>query len=283
LQEAAKFALHGTAIQCEFCLAEDLWPVEADEGQLSQVIHNLALNSAQAMPSGGKISIGAENVIDGNKKFVKITVSDSGCGIPEQDLQRIFDPYFTTKQQGNGLGLATCFSITRKHGGEIKAKSEVGVGSSFEIYIPAAEKKSRIAQHAPETTHGSARVLVMDDEEQIRKVTTAILEKLGYSVESAENGAQAIELFRSRKEEGISFDIVILDLTIPGGMGGKEVLAILKQIDANVKSIVSSGYSNDPVMANYQNYGFCAVLVKPYRLQEISGVLQELSKVLVTH
>ena len=284
LQEAAKFALHGTAIQCEFCLAEDLWPVEADEGQLSQVIHNLALNSAQAMPSGGKIFIGAENVIGGNKKFVKITVSDSGCGIPEQDLQRIFDPYFTTKQQGNGLGLATCFSITRKHGGEIKVKSEVGVGSRFEISIPAAEKKSCIAQHAPmETTHGSGRVLVMDDEEQIRKVTIAILEKLGYSVESAENGAQAIELFRSRKEEGISFDIVILDLTIPGGMGGKEVLTILKQIDANVKSIVSSGYSNDPVMANYQNYGFGAVLVKPYRLQEISGVLQELSNVLVTH
>ena len=279
LKEACGFALHGSNVRGEFALAEDLWPVEADEGQLSQVIQNLVLNAVQAMPEGGTVTISAENATTPQEgmRFVKISVADTGAGISEHHLQRIFDPYFTTKQQGSGLGLATCFSIIRKHGGKIRATSVLGKGSTFHISLPASEQESvskPLSRKAP--SHGSGRVLIMDDEEDIRELTQAILEELGYTVESVENGTGAVDLYRKRKEEGTPFSAVILDLTIPGGVGGKETIEQLLRIDPDIKAIVSSGYSTDPIMANYRDYGFRAVLVKPYRPQDISRVLQEL-------
>jgi len=279
LREAARFALRGSNVRGEFTLADDLWPVEADEGQLFQVIQNLVLNAVQAMPEGGTVTISAENAgsPQRGKRFVKISVADTGAGISENHLQRIFDPYFTTKQQGSGLGLATCYSIIRKHGGKIRASSTLGKGSTFHISLPAAERESLSEPcSGTEASRGGRRVLVMDDEEDIRKVTQAILEEVGYTVESVENGSDAVDLYLQRKEEGAPFSAVILDLTIPGGVGGKEVIEKLIRIDPEIKAIVSSGYSTDPIMANYRDYGFCAVLIKPYRTQDMIRILQEM-------
>ena len=208
MKEAAGFALHGSNVRGEFALADDLWPVEADEGQLSQVIQNLVLNAVQAMPEGGTVTISAENAISPQegKRFVKISVADTGAGISENHLQRIFDPYFTTKQQGSGLGLATCHSIIRKHGGKIRATSTLGKGSTFHISLPASEQDGVPATSSRKAvSHGSGRVLVMDDEEDIREITQDILEELGYTVESVENGTEAVDLYRKRKEGGDAF------------------------------------------------------------------------------
>jgi PAS domain S-box-containing protein len=279
LKEAAGFAIHGSTVRCEFALADGLWPVEVDEGQLSQVIHNLVINAVQAMPDGGTITIGAENLssVPEGQRCVRIFVADNGTGIPEEHLQRIFDPYFTTKQQGSGLGLATCYSIIKKHGGIITVESTLGKGSTFNLTLPVS-KLGREAQPEFQTdvAYGIGRVLVMDDEEPVRKALQAMLDELGYTAECAENGAEAVDLYRKRKEEGKPFAAVILDLTIPGGVGGKEAITTLLKIDPDVKAIVSSGYSTDPVMANYLEYGFSAVLTKPYLLQDMSRVFQEL-------
>ncbi|MBC8019476.1 MAG: PAS domain S-box protein [Verrucomicrobia bacterium] len=279
LREAASFALLGSNARCKFALADDLWPVEADEGQLIQVFHNLVLNAVQAMPEGGTVTISADNAgsMQEGKRFVNISVADSGAGISEQHLQRIFDPYFTTKQQGSGLGLATCYSIIKKHGGKISAASILGKGSTFNISLPgsvqecASETYSRTAVY-----RGSSRVLIMDDEEIILEMAQAILGDLGYTVECVENGSEAVDLYLKRKEQGTPFSVVILDLTIPGGAGGKEIIANLLKLDPDIKAIVSSGYSSDPVMANYRQYGFSAVLSKPYGAQEMSDAIQAL-------
>ena len=281
LKEAAGFAMHGANVRCEFALADDLWPVEADEGQLSQVVHNLVLNAVQAMPDGGTVTISAGNVmrLKGGNRYVKISVADSGVGIAEQHLQKIFDPYFTTKQQGSGLGLATCYSIIKKHGGKITAKSILGEGSTFYISLPAATQENKPEPSAEVlVSQGSGRILVMDDEDEIREITKALLEELGYEVECANDGDATVEIYQQRKEQGMFFSAVIMDLTIPGGVGGKDALDKLLKIDPNVKAIVTSGYSNDPVMANYREYGFSAILTKPYRPQELNAVLQELLK-----
>jgi CheY-like chemotaxis protein len=279
LKEAAGFAIHGSAVKCEFAFADDLWLVEVDEGQLSQVIHNLTINAVQAMPDGGTITLGAENFssIPEGQRCVRISVTDTGTGIPEQHIQRIFDPYFTTKQQGSGLGLATCYSIIKKHGGTVSVESTPGKGSKFYLTLPASELSRTVEpQFQTDLAFGVGRVLVMDDEEPVRETLQAMLEALGYVAECTENGTEAVELYRQRKEEGKPFAVVILDLTIPGGVGGKETLASLLKINPDVKSIVSSGYSTDPIMANYREYGFSAVLTKPFGLQDMSKLLQEL-------
>jgi len=279
LREAARFALRGSNVRGKFALSDDIWPVEADEGQLVQVIQNLVLNAVQAMPEGGTVTISAENSgsPQGGESFVKISIADTGAGISEHHLQRIFDPYFTTKQQGSGLGLATCYSIIRKHGGKIRASSTLGKGSTFHISLPAAERESLSEPCSrTEASQGGGRVLVMDDDEDIREVTQAILEEAGYSVESVENVSEAVDLYRQRKEEGTPFSAVILDLTIPGGVGGKEVIKKLRSFDPDIKAIVSSGYSTDPILANYRDYGFSAVLIKPYRTQDMIRVFQEM-------
>jgi len=279
LKEAAAFALLGSNVGCVFDIAGDLWAVEADEGQLVQVIHNLMINAVQAMPEGGAVTLSAHNEgsLQQGEGCVQISVADTGAGIPEQHLERIFDPYFTTKQQGSGLGLASCYSIIKKHGGNIRAESVLGQGSTFHIVLPASRQvQSSRPAPGPALSQGSSRVLVMDDEEIVRALAKAILEQLGYLAECAADGAQAVELYRKAREQGVPFAAVILDLTVPGGVGGREAINMLLEIDPQVKAIVCSGYSTDPIMANHRQYGFSAVLAKPYRPHDLSRVLQEL-------
>jgi PAS domain S-box-containing protein len=281
LKEAAAFAINGSSVKCQFILGNDLWKMEADEGQISQVVHNLVLNAVQAMANGGTLIVTAKNANSQpeGKNIVLISVADTGTGIHQDYIQRIFEPYFTTKQQGSGLGLATCYSIIKKHGGDINVESTLGLGTTFHISLPAM---AQIGETVPavclETAHGNGHILVMDDEEVIREIITESLEELGYQVECTEDGSAAIELYRRRQDEGTPFAGVIMDLTIPGGMGGKEAITSLIEINPKVKAVVSSGYASDPVMANFRDYGFSAVLCKPYHVKELSTVIQELLK-----
>ncbi len=279
LRDAVNLSLVGSSVKCEFVLDKDLFPVHADEGQLHQVFHNLVLNAVQSIAENGKIVISAQNVISSlqEKNFVQISITDSGPGLPKEILPKIFDPYFSTKLKGSGLGLSICFSIIKRHQGSISVESSLDQGTTFHITLPATEPIA-FPEPAPEDDlhYGEGRILLMDDEEAVRTIMQASLEELGYLVEVTADGSAAIELYRQRKMEGIQFDAVILDLTVPGGMGGREAIAKLQQIDPQVKAIVSSGYSRDPVMADYQHYGFSALLRKPYRLEELGKVLADM-------
>lgn len=280
LKEAADFALHGTSLRCSFNFDRGLWPVEADEGQLSQVIHNLVINAVQAMPEGGILTIGSENVRTGAdvRAMVRIYVQDTGCGIPEENLTRIFDPFFTTKRRGSGLGLATSYSIIKKHGGEITVASRPGKGSTFSILLPAGSGELVEKQPDASVLHrGEGRVLVMDDEVPLLETVQAMLEELGYQVECATSGNETIELYRKAMQEGNPFAAVILDLTIPGEMGGRETIALLREVDPHVTAVVSSGYSNNPVLSHFRDYGFSGMIHKPYELEELSQVMQNLA------
>jgi len=284
LKGVTSFALRGSSIRCEFSIPESLWPVEVDEGQMSQVINNLIINAIQAMPKGGIIKVCAENVTIGAEgslplkggKYVKITIKDQGTGIPKEHIPKVFDPFFTTKQEGNGLGLAVAYFVVKNHDGYITLESELGVGTTFYIYLPASHKelpKEETIKEEP--LMGKGRVLVMDDEEMVREVLDSMLEHIGYEVEFAKDGIEAIEQYKRAKELGRPFDAVIMDLTIPGSMGGKEAIQKLLKIDPKVKAIVSSGYSHDPVMANFKKYGFKGVIAKPYKITTLSEVLHK--------
>jgi PAS domain S-box-containing protein len=283
IKDAAGFALRGSNVKCDFSIPHDLWPAEADEGQISQVINNLVINADQAMPQGGVVRVRCQNEVVGpesglplkNGKYVTILIEDKGVGIPKEQLPRIFDPYFTTKQKGSGLGLTAAYSIIKRHDGYIEVDSEPGVGTVFRLYLPAivAEAAGKV-KGEEEVFFGKGRVLVMDDEEIVRSVAGEMLKSLGYDVEFAERGETAIDRFLNARESGRPFDALIIDLTIPGGMGGKDTIGKLSSIDPEVKAIVSSGYSNDPVMADYRSYGFSAVLTKPYKIRELSETLR---------
>jgi PAS domain S-box-containing protein len=284
ITESAKFTLRGSNVSCEFFIPPDLWFVNVDEGQMSQVINNLIINADQAMPEGGKIKVSAENITVGEEqtlpikkgKYVKITIKDRGIGISKEHLERIFDPYFTTKQKGSGFGLAITYSIIKRHQGHITVESEVGVGTTFSIYLPASFEEIPIKEKVEKKiVSGSGKILVMDDEEVVRDVAGEMLKQIGYEVEFARDGAEAIELYNKSKESGNTFDAVILDLTVPGGMGGVETIKKLLEIDPAVKAIVSSGYSNDPVMANFSEYGFAEVVPKPYEIQKVGEVVRK--------
>jgi PAS domain S-box-containing protein len=285
LKDTATFTLSGSSVECKFIIQEDLWPVEADEGQISQVIHNLIINADQAMPEGGMIEVSAENITIGIEaalplqqgNFVKMSIKDQGIGMPEDHLSKIFDPYFSTKQKGSGLGLTVAYSIIKNHQGYITADSELGVGTTFSIYLPAS-KKQLLPEEIQEVKPiiGKGKILVMDDEEIIREALGEILTTLEYQVGFAKNGEEAIALYKQAKEINEPFDAVIMDLTIRGGMGGKEAIKKLLEIDSNVKAIVSSGYSTDPVMADHQKYGFNGVVAKPYDIQELGKTLHKI-------
>jgi len=283
LRDSATLVLSGSNVKCDFAIANDLWPVEVDEGQIAQVIHNLIINAKQAMPDGGTIQVSAENFALSaennpfvkNGKYVKITVKDTGVGIPEEHLPKIFDPYFTTKEEGSGLGLATAYSIIKNHAGYIMAESAAGVGTTFYIHLPASKKEiDRVEAVEEKLVSGKEKILVMDDDDIIRDVAGKMLTKLGYEVDFARDGSEAIELYKKSKNSGRSFDVVIIDLTIPGGMGGRETMQKLFEIDPHVKAIVSSGYSDDAVMSNYTNYNFKGVIAKPYRIEELSRTVR---------
>lgn len=285
--DSAMLVLSGSKVKCEYHFPDDLWPVDADRQQIKQVIHNILLNAVQAMPEGGVVTIKAENIridLDGplplpGGNYTRISVTDQGIGIPGQHLAKIFDPYFSTKQGGTGLGLAISHSIITRHGGHLVAESEPGAGSTFTLFLPASAKETR-SKACPRTEpiKGRGRVLVMDDEEHVRKVTTTMLAYLGYEPRTARDGDEALELYKNAKESGHPFDVVILDLTIPGGKGGKKTIKELLAFDPAVKAIVSSGYSNDPVMADYRAHGFSGIAVKPYKVGELSVALQDVMK-----
>jgi len=279
LEQTINHAIRDTTVTCTFALADDLLPVDIDEEQFSQVIGNLVKNALQAMPAGGTISVASRNAAlpPGGEQYVEISIADSGTGIPEQLQQRIFDPYFTTRDQGSGLGLAACYSIIKKHDGSIAVKSVPGKGTTVHISLPAVHVSEKPVPTAPHALYnGAGRILLMDDEEMVRNIVTSMLEELGYLVECTKSGSEAIELYRQRLAEGIPFAAVIMDLVIPGGIGGKVAISSLLRIDPQVKVVVSSGYSEDAVLADYRGYGFSAVLSKPFRLQDLSRVLHEL-------
>jgi PAS domain S-box-containing protein len=287
IKEITCKALQNTDINCEFDLQEDLWNVEADEGQMTQVIKNLAINAKTAMPEGGAIHLRAENlVVDESDKlpidkgtYIKITISDEGVGISEENLSKIFDPYFSTNFGSSGVGLAVTHATIMRHDGYIDVKSELGKGTTFYIYLPASPASSH-PESESETKNiindTKGKVLLMDDEEIILKSSGKLLKKLGYDVKCARHGQEAIELYKHARDAGKPFDAVVLDLTIPDGMGGKECVQKLKAIDPDVKAIVSSGYSNESIMARYEKYGFCAVISKPYKIKKLAELLNSL-------
>jgi signal transduction histidine kinase/ActR/RegA family two-component response regulator len=264
-------------------IAEDLWSADIDAAQVSHALQNVLLNARQAMPEGGLIELRAENVHlkDGSPplipgKYVRISVRDHGCGIPADILPRVFDPYFTTKTTGTGLGLAAAHAIIAKHQGHITVQSEPGVTTTFSIYLPASDQKvsfERVTR--PDLPTGAGRILVMDDEDAIRMLAVRMLEKVGYEVTGARDGAEAIALFEAARASGKNFDAILLDLTVPGGMGGKDAAARLQEIDPSVPLIVSSGYSDDPVMSQFGKYGFAAILRKPWTVAQLSQVVKQ--------
>ena len=282
IKETANFAVSGSRSRCELSIPNDLWPVEADEGQISQVIHNIIINADQAMPDGGTITVQCENIASGaadlpllkESRYIRISIKDQGAGIAPDVREKIFDPYFTTKEGKSGLGLATSYSIINKHGGLISVDSEPADGAVLHIYLPAIEAmRAEKSGEERKTLKGNERVLIMDDEEAVREVAEGILNSIGCEIELAQDGTEALELYLKAREAGRPFDVVILDLTVSGGMGGIETIKKLLAIDNDVKAIVSTGYSNDPVMAEYRRYGFRGALNKPYKLQEINEVL----------
>lgn len=286
IHEFVRPALSGSQVRCEFSLAEDLWPTEVDEGQVGQVIRNMVLNAKEAMPQGGVVSVRAENVVVGSQgkpsvppgEYVRVSIVDRGGGISKEVLPKIFDPYFSTKQRGDhkgmGLGLTICHAIIQKHNGAITVESEVGVGTTFHIFLPASRKLS-VEEEAsvPKALPRHGRILVMDDEEAIREVVEAILQQMGHEVELAKDGEMAIEVYERAKGVSHPFDVVILDLTVRGGMGGQEAIRTLLRIDPTVKAIVMSGYADDPVVLEHERHGFKGALKKPFS----AGELQEIT------
>jgi len=286
LREVIRFALHGTGYACELTIADDLPHVDGDRGQLMQAIGNVVINAKQAMPAGGTIYVACDVVThdagsaDAHAlppgEYVRVTVRDEGEGIAPEHISRIFDPFFTTRPEAAGLGLSAAYSIVRRHDGLITARSNPGEGATFEILLPAAKD-------GPDTTPAepvgklSGRILVMDDDASVLAVVRRMLERIGYEVRTAPDGETAIALYREAMEAREPFDAIIMDLTVPRGMGGREALQRILEIDPDVRAIVSSGYSTDPVMAEYRAHGFRGVIAKPYDLAELRRVVAEVT------
>ena len=281
LHESAGMALRGSAVRCTFNLPSDLWTVEADEVQLVQVFSNVFINAKEAMPHGGGITVTAENVVEADRRsecalpvvpgnYLQVSIVDEGIGIPREHIGRIFDPYFSTKQRGSGLGLATTYSIVKNHGGFLVIESNLGRGTTVRVSLPASSSHARYQPVEPVAHRSGARrrVLVMDDEASIRTLTSNMLQFLGYDAEVVDSGSAAIERFAHRK-----FDVVMLDLIVPGEMGGKEAMRWLADINPSVKAILVSGHTRDPVLADFRDHGFQAVIAKPFTLQELSATL----------
>ena len=285
LKDSTAFVLSGSKSSSVFSFSEPLKPVSIDSNQISQVVRNLIINASQAMPNGGIITISGHNC-KGHKsdpfkgkhpEFIKITFKDQGVGIPLELLEQIFDPYFTTKPEGSGLGLAITHSIIVKHGGHLQVASQPEQGAEFTIYLPAVEDDLPLSQPAAtaKVTATSARIMIMDDEEMIRNLVVKILSRKGYQTIAAVDGAEAIKFYEESLKSSKPIDLVIMDLTIPGGMGGKEAVTELLKIDPQARVIISSGYANDPIMANYKEYGFMAAVNKPFQIKDLLAAINE--------
>lgn len=284
IRDSCAFSLSGSNVGYTISIPDDVRPVEADAGQISQAMNNLIINADQAMPYGGTIDVKCANIVFADEysvplppgDYVRISIRDQGGGIPREFLSKIFDPYFTTKQKGSGLGLASCYSIVKKHGGHMEVRSDPGIGTTFYVYLPACGKDVPAAEICRESPlQGRGRILLMDDEEIVRFVTVNMLRQLGYEVESAVNGEEAIDIYLKGMEEGRPFDAVITDLTVRGGMGGSETAGKLLQTDPDAKVIVFSGYSDDPITSNFRDYGFKGFLCKPCQIEELGEVLHQ--------
>jgi PAS domain S-box-containing protein len=284
VRDAAEFALHGTAVRCEFDLASDLRPADVDKGQIGQVVHNLVINAVQAMPAGGVIRLRLHNEKLGPiampplpaGDYLRLEITDTGKGIPAEHLTHVFEPFFTTKEHGSGLGLATVYSVIRKHSGHVVVESVVGTGTTFRIWLPAAQEEPppvRATNNPLEPLQG--RVLFMDDEEAIRTMTQALLARLGLETVVTADGGEAVRQYALARMAGQPFDLVIMDLTVPGAMGGADAMREILKIDPDAKGIVSSGYSSDPVMANFKAHGFRGMVPKPYRISDFSRTIRE--------
>lgn len=284
LRNSASFILSGSAIKCEFSLPDDPLPVDGDENQISQAVNNIIINAKESMPQGGSILITAEVIeLDTEKpfhfrtgKYIKLSLKDQGIGIPKEFLPRVFEPFFTTKKDHEGLGLTTTYSVIKKHNGYISIQSQPGAGTTIIIYLPIA--RADISQEetgAMAYPTGRGRVLVMEDEGLVQTVIARMLDQCGFDADFAKNGEETLEFYARAIESGKYYDAVIMDLIIPGGMGGRETIGKLLELDPEVKAVVSSGYSSDPIMANYREYGFKYVLPKPYKMEELCTILSK--------
>jgi CheY-like chemotaxis protein len=291
VRETAEFVLHGSNARCNYDLPDKLWSASVDRDQIAQVIQNLVLNAVQAMPGGGIISIALRNeeIAPGANaalapgRYLRLAITDSGHGIPPETLPRIFDPYFSTKKTGSGLGLATVYSIVKKHQGHIQVESTPGRGATFILWLPAADPDAPDpAPSAAPAVAGSllpgktARVLLMDDEEPIRRLGASLLQRMDLDATVVSDGAEAVREFCVARDAGRPFALLILDLTIPGGMGGREAIECIRALDAAVPAIVSSGYSNDPVLADFRRHGFQAMVPKPYDVNQLGQTIRQL-------
>jgi CheY-like chemotaxis protein len=282
IEETAKFALSGSSVSCDFNVARDLWLCNFDRNQIGQVFDNLIINAMQAMPGGGAINITAQNVSLGERehgvlragRYVKLSVTDSGIGIPPEYLPRIFDPFYTTKAKGHGLGLATSYSIVNRHGGCIEVESQPGKGSVFHVFLPALSASETPAEEESAVSHaGSGTFVVMDDEAMMRETISDMLSSLGYSVTCVANGQEAIDFFSVAIKAGRKVAAMIFDLTVPGGLGGREAIGKIRTLDPKIPVFVASGYAEDPVMANPEKFGFTASICKPFRKAELVKML----------
>ena len=316
IREAAQFALSGSNISCRFDLAENLWPCNIDKNQIGQVIDNIVINAQQAMPNGGSVEISAKNITLGKQEhpllrplnppssevpkglltngvppagepegrrrdigdYVKISVKDSGIGIPKDVMPRIFDPFYTTKTKGHGLGLATCYSIINRHGGRIDVESAPGMGSAFHVYLPATTNAVAADDAAIVKHTGSGAIIVMDDEEMIRTTVGDMLESLGYSVACKNDGKEAVDFYCAETGAGRRIDAMIFDLTVPGGMGGIEAVAELRKLNKDIPVFVASGYAEKSVMKDPVRFGFTASICKPFTMAELSEMLNRYLK-----
>jgi len=286
---AVEFTLSGSNLKCNYNFVPDLWRIHVDRSQIGQALHHVVINAREAMPEGGFIGASAENVRLGREvptlpagNYVKICITDHGHGISEDEIDKIFEPYYSTKSIGNqksaGLGLSICNSIIENHGGMATVSSQIGRGTMLSIFLPAVSagipaKAPLAAKESAANIYGQGKILVMDDEAMIRELAGEILRHLGYRVEFAQNGAEAVACYTAAFSSPDPFDAVILDLTVRGGMGGVEAIKQLKAIDPDVKGIVSSGYSEDPGMTGFKDYGFCSAVAKPYTLEELGEIL----------
>jgi PAS domain S-box-containing protein len=289
VETVVRFDLSGGNVKLELEANEALWPARADIGQIQQVFSNLAINAAQAMPDGGRLRIRMENrEITGSEaiplkpgKYIRTIIRDEGLGIPKAQLSQIFDPYYSTKPNGSGLGLATVFSIVNRHGGHIAVDSTPGEGTRFTIHLPAADtpspaaNKSRAPVQEPLRPARKARILIMDDEEMIRTLGAQLLARIGHEVETAADGHETVDRYREAMSSGKPFDLVIMDLTIPGGMGGRKAVQALLAIDPEAKAVVSTGYADDPVMADPSAHGFAGIIPKPYTQDQLKSVIDQ--------